>query len=222
MTDRFTADLHIRVPQGMRVFASGSSGASKPVTLTGGKPGDEYDFKWAKPGFPGTVIAGRFLPPVSAGAGNVKVYVTITHQASVNALAQTATSEYNFFTDTFGCLPRPASTSSSCPTTPCPPSTRRAGRHHGLPHRRQIRHSPPRQHHRPPVVGLEISPKPSTTPGSPTACRATASSCMSRIQNGQSALKAAMEDVAAGALAYDTIPSPALAVSIPSRLSSSP
>ena len=30
MTDRFTAEMHIRVPQGMRVFASGSAGAPKP------------------------------------------------------------------------------------------------------------------------------------------------------------------------------------------------
>ena len=28
MTDRFTAEMHIRVPQGVRVFASGSAGAS--------------------------------------------------------------------------------------------------------------------------------------------------------------------------------------------------
>ena len=46
MTDRFTAEMHIKVPQGMRVFASGSTGPSKPATLAGGKPGDEYDFNW--------------------------------------------------------------------------------------------------------------------------------------------------------------------------------
>ena len=102
LTDRFTAEMHIRVPQGMRVFASGSAGASKPVTLANGKPGDEFDFNWTKPGFPGTVIAGRFVGPVSAGAGNVKVYLTISHQASANQLAQTATKEYDFFTDSFG------------------------------------------------------------------------------------------------------------------------
>ena len=73
--------MHIRVPQGMRVFASGAQGASHPVTLASGKPGDEYDFNWNKPGFPGTVIAGRYVGPVSVGAGNVKVYLTITHQA---------------------------------------------------------------------------------------------------------------------------------------------
>ena len=59
--------MHIRVPQGMRVFASGSAGRPKPVTLASGKPGDEFDFNWDKPGFPGTVIAGRFVGPVSAG-----------------------------------------------------------------------------------------------------------------------------------------------------------
>ncbi len=63
MTDRFTAQLHIRVPQGMRVFASGAQGASHSVTLASGKPGDEYDFSWDKPGFPGTVLAGRYVGP---------------------------------------------------------------------------------------------------------------------------------------------------------------
>ena len=76
LTNRFTAEMHIRVPQGMRVFASGSLGASKPVTLADGKPGDQFDFNWTKPGFPGTVIAGRYVGPVSVGGGNVKVYLT--------------------------------------------------------------------------------------------------------------------------------------------------
>ena len=207
MTDRFTAELHIRVPQGMRVFASGSSGASKPVTLTGGKPGDEYDFKWAKPGFPGTVIAGRFLPPVSAGAGNVKVYVTITHQASVNALAQTATSEYNFFTDTFGLPPTPRINIVELPDDTLPAvyapelaaiMGSRTGDKSGI---RLLANTIAHQ-----WWGLEISPK--------TLDDAWITNGMSRYgelmyvedQNGQSALKAAMEDVAAGALAYDTIP----------------
>ncbi len=91
LTDRFTAEMHIRVPQGMRVFASGSTGKSHSVVLSNGKPGDEYDFKWDKPGFPGTVIAGRYLDPVSVGAGNVKIYTTLAHQQAANSLAQTAT-----------------------------------------------------------------------------------------------------------------------------------
>ena len=102
MTDRFTAEMHIRVPQGMQVFASGSKGASQPVKLASGKPGDQYDFNWSKPGFPGTVIAGRFVGPFTAGPGNVKVYLTISHQAAGNQLAQTAAKEYDFFTESFG------------------------------------------------------------------------------------------------------------------------
>jgi tetratricopeptide (TPR) repeat protein len=102
LTDRFTAEIHFRVPQGMRVFASGSTGKPSSVTLAGGKPGDQYNFNWTKPGFPGTIIAGRYVDPVSAGPGNIKVYLTLAHQSSGNQLAQTAAKEYDFFTDSFG------------------------------------------------------------------------------------------------------------------------
>ncbi len=102
MTDRFSAEMHITVPQGMRVFASGAQGTPKSVTLSDGKPGEEWSFAWSKPDFPGTVIAGRFVGPFSVGAGNVKVYLTVQHQASGNQLAQTANDEFNFFTGLFG------------------------------------------------------------------------------------------------------------------------
>jgi hypothetical protein len=191
----------------MRVFASGSTGASKPVTLSSGKPGDEYDFNWAKPGFPGTVIAGRYLPPVSAGAGNVKVYVTITHQGSANQLAQTATSEYNFFTDTFGLPPTPRINIVELPDDTLPAvyapelaaiMGSRIGDKSGI---RLLANTIAHQ-----WWGLEISPK--------TLDDAWITNGMSRYgelmyvedQSGSTAMKAAMEDVAAGALAYDTIP----------------
>jgi hypothetical protein len=207
MTDRFTAEMHIRVPQGMRVFASGASGASKSVTLSSGKPGDEYDFSWSKPGFPGTVIAGRFLPPVSAGAGNVKVYVTITHQASANQLAQTATSEYNFFTDEFGVPPTPRINIVELPDDTLPAvyapelaaiMGSRTGDKSGV---RLLANTIAHQ-----WWGLEVSPK--------TLNDAWITNGMSRYgelmyledQSGASAMKTAMGDVAAGALAYDTTP----------------
>jgi hypothetical protein len=210
MTDRFTAEMHIRVPQGMRVFASGtggSSGAAKSVTLSSGKPGDEYDFSWAKPGFPGTVIAGRYLPPVSVGAGNVKVYVTITHQASANQLAQTATSEYNFFTDAFGLPPTPRINIVELPDDTLPAvyapeiaaiMGSRIGDKSGI---RLLANTIAHQ-----WWGLEVSPK--------SLDDAWITNGMSRYgelmyvedQSGASAMKAAMSDVAAGALAYDTTP----------------
>ena len=43
------------------------------------------------------MIAGRYVGPFSVGAGNVKVYTTISHQASGNEEAQTATKEYRLF-----------------------------------------------------------------------------------------------------------------------------
>ncbi len=156
LTDRFTAEMHIRVPQGMRVFASGSAGKYHSVVLPNGKPGDEYDFKWAKPGFPGTVIAGRYVDPVSVGAGNVKIYTTPGHQQAANQLAQTATREFDFFTDQF----------RSQPGVRAPQRRRNPRRHSCLPHGapeprrhprqprwRQIQRSAAGQHHRPPVVG---------------------------------------------------------------------
>jgi len=207
MTDRFTAEMHIRVPQGMRVFASGSLGASKPVTLANGKKGDQYDFNWTKPGFPGTVIAGRYVNPVSAGAGNVKVYLTVTHQALGNQLAQTAAKEYDFFTDSFG-----GPETSHLNVVELPDDTlpavwapelaailgSRVGDKSGI---RLLANTIAHQ-----WWGSEVSPR--------TLNDAWITNGMSRYgelmyvedQNGRSAMQAALQDVAAGALAYDTIP----------------
>jgi len=207
MTDRFTAEMHIRVPQGMRVFASGSTGSAKPVALSDGKPGDEYDFRWTKPGFPGTVIAGRYVAPFTAGAGNVKVYLTIAHQAQGNPLAQTANKEYDFFTDSFGELE-----SSRLNIVELPNDTLEAayapelaaimGNHVGdKPGVRLLANTIAHL-----WWGCEISPR--------TLNDAWITNGMSRYgelmyveeDSGKSALRAALEDVAAGALAYDTIP----------------
>ncbi len=48
------------------------------------------------------MIAGRYVDPVSGGAGNVKVYLTASHQQQAGELAQTAAKEYEFFTGSFG------------------------------------------------------------------------------------------------------------------------
>src|SRR5580704_9975728 len=207
LTDRFTAEMHISVPQGMRVFASGETGAPKSVTLSGGKPGSEYDFKWDKPGFPGTVIAGRFADPFSAGPGNVKVYLTISHQASGNQLAQTATKEYDFFTDSFG---EPETThlnvvelpDDTLPAVYAPELAAiqgsRVGDKSGV---RLLANTIAHQ-----WWGCEVSPH--------SLGDAWITNGMSRYgelmyvedESGKSALRAALDDVAAGALAYDTVP----------------
>jgi Tfp pilus assembly protein PilF len=207
LTDRFTAEMHIRVPQGMRVFASGSTGTPHPAKLVDGKAGDEYDFKWDKPGFPGTVIAGRYVEPVSAGAGNVKVYVTVSHQQSANQLAQTATKEFDFFTDDFGELESSHLNVIEIPddTLPAVYAPELAGIPSAYVGNKAgvqllanvIAHQ---------WWGLEVSPR--------TLNDVWITNGMSRYgelmyvenESGRNALKSALEDVSAGALAYDTIP----------------
>ncbi|MGD0941375.1 MAG: M1 family aminopeptidase, partial [Terracidiphilus sp.] len=207
MTDRFTAQMHIRVPQGMRVFASGAQGGSRSVTLASGKPGDEYDFNWDKPGFPGTVIAGRFTGPVTAGPGNVKVWLTISHQQSANDLAQTAAKEYDFFTDSFGAAETPHINVVELPDDTLPavwapelaaiPGSR-VGDKSGI---RLLANTISHQ-----WWGSEVSPR--------TLNDAWITNGMSRYgelmyiedESGRNALKAALPDIAASALAYDTVP----------------
>jgi tetratricopeptide (TPR) repeat protein len=207
LTGRFTAEMHIRVPQGMRVFASGSMGASKPVTLATGKPGDEYDFNWAKPGFPGTVIAGRFLGPFTAGPGNVQLYLTAGHQQSGSSLAQTAAKEYEFFTASFGQpeashlnvveLPDETLPSVWAPELAAIPGSL-VGDKSGV---RLLANTIAHQ-----WWGSEVSPR--------TLNDAWITNGMARYgelmyvedESGASALQAALRDVSAGALAYDTIP----------------
>jgi len=207
MTDRFTAEMHIKVPQGMRVFSSGSTGNPHPVTLANGKPGDQYDFNWKKPGFPGTVIAGRYLDPVSVGAGNVKIYLGVSHQQSANQLAQTATKEYDFFTDSFGQLETPRLNvveipDDTLPAVWAPELAAIMGSRVG--DKSSVRLLANTIAHQ--WWGCEVSPR--------TLADAWITNGMSRygelmyVENdsGHNALKAALEDVSAGALAYDTIP----------------
>jgi tetratricopeptide (TPR) repeat protein len=191
----------------MRVFASGSQGASKPVALASGKPGDQYDFNWTKPGFPGTVIAGRYVNPVSGGAGNVKVYLSISHQQSGNDLAQTAAREYDFFTDSFGGLESTRLNIVELPDDTLPavwaPELAgmlgsRVGDKSGI---RLLANTIAHQ-----WWGSEVSPR--------TLNDAWITNGMARYgelmfvedQSGKNAMRTALQDVSAGALAYDTIP----------------
>jgi hypothetical protein len=207
LTDRFTAEMHIRVPQGVRVFASGSTGTPHTVKLVDGKAGDEYDFKWEKPGFPGTVIAGRYVGPVSVGAGNVKVYLTVSHQQSANQLAETATKEFDFFTDDFGELESSHLNvieipDDTLPAVYAPELAAIPGAYVGNKAGIQLLAN---------VIahqwwGLEVSPR--------TLNDVWITNGMSRYgelmyvenESGRNAMKTALEDVSAGALAYDTIP----------------
>ncbi|HEX3892499.1 MAG TPA: M1 family aminopeptidase [Terracidiphilus sp.] len=206
-TDRFTAQLHIRVPQGMRVFSSGAQGEAHSVTLASGKPGDQYDFNWDKPGFPGTVIAGRYLGPFSAGPGNVKVYLTVSHQAQGNQVAETVAKEYDFFTDSFGSPESPhlnvvEMPDDSLPAVWAPELAGIMGSR--IADKSGVRLLANTVAHQ--WWGSEISPR--------TLNDAWITNGMARYgelmyleeESGRSALHNALQDVSAGALAYDTVP----------------
>jgi len=207
LTDRFTAKITLRVPQGMKVFSSGGKGSPTSVTLSSGKPGDQYEFNWTKPGFPGTIIAGRFAGPFTAGPGNVKVYLTVSHQATGNQFAQTAQKEFDFFTDSFGVpevshinvveLPDDTLPSVWAPELAAIVGSR-VGDKTGV---RLLSNTIAHQ-----WWGSEVSPR--------TLGDAWITNGMSRYgelmyledESGRSALRNALDDVAAGALAYDTTP----------------
>jgi tetratricopeptide (TPR) repeat protein len=207
MTDRFTAQLHIKVPQGMKVFASGMQGTLKSVTLANGKPGDEFDFNWDKPGFPGTVIAGRYLGPFTAGPGNIKVYLTVSHQASGNQVAETAAKEYDFFTDSFGAPETPHLNVVEMPDDSLPAAWApelagimgsRIADKSGV---RLLANTIAHQ-----WWGSEVSPK-TLNDGWITNGMARYGELMYlEEESGHGALHNALQDVSAGALAYDTVP----------------
>ncbi len=97
-TNRFTAEMHIRVPSDERVVGSGATGQKS-------LPGDrtEFSFVWSKPGFPGTIVAGKFLEPISApGVNNIKIYVTEKHKPAAVDFVRQASREFEFMTTTFG------------------------------------------------------------------------------------------------------------------------
>ncbi|HZZ39916.1 MAG TPA: M1 family aminopeptidase [Acidobacteriaceae bacterium] len=203
MTDRFTAEIHIKVPAGYRVIGSGSQGKPKPA----GKGEEEWDFRWDRPGFPGTIIAGKFDPPVSGAAPNIHVYVTAAHKAAAADYAGTALREFAYFTSTFGI---PESTQlnvvelpdDTVPSFWAPEIAAVAGSHIGG--RSDFRLLANTIAHQ--WWGSQVSPA--------TLNDAWITNGMSRYAElmyleddaGASALKAAVQDVSAGALAYDTIP----------------
>jgi Peptidase family M1 domain/Tetratricopeptide repeat len=195
------------VPQGMRVLASGSQG-SVPATLANGKPGDQYNFSWTKPGFPGTVIAGRFAPPVSpGGAASVHVFLTVGHQQSRAELAETAAKEMDFFSETFGAAQSGRLNVVELPDDTLPAvwapelaaiAGSRTGDKSGIALlANTIAHQ---------WWGSEVSPYSLNDAWITNGMCRYGELMFTEEENGRTALKTAVQNVSAGALAYDTTP----------------
>jgi tetratricopeptide (TPR) repeat protein len=104
-TDRFTATMHIHVPA-EEVLGSRPTGAPH----RDGEGRKVFDFDWAHPGFPGTVLAGNFTQPHVAGPDS-KVRLYLIQQPDTGKMkfdgqsyAATASRIYNFLRAKFGPL----------------------------------------------------------------------------------------------------------------------
>jgi tetratricopeptide (TPR) repeat protein len=81
-SQRFTAEIHVHVPNGNQVLSSGSTGAPHPDS----NGQTVFDFNWPRAAFPGTVIAGIFQPPAEAPGSQIRVY-RIEHGSNVQSSA---------------------------------------------------------------------------------------------------------------------------------------
>ncbi|MGC2163535.1 MAG: M1 family aminopeptidase [Silvibacterium sp.] len=196
-TDRFTADIHVHVPDGYKVIGSGATSAPAGAT--------EYDFKWDKPGFPGTIIAGKFTE--TSPAPNIHLFTTAEYKTEAEDYAQSALRIFAYFTSTFG-LPESFHINvvqlpdDTVPAYWAPEIAAIAGNR--IPGKTAFRLLSNTIAHQ--WWGSEISPA--------TQNDAWITNGMSRygelmyLQDsaGEGAMQGALLDVSAGALAYDTIP----------------
>ncbi|MGP8259165.1 MAG: M1 family aminopeptidase [Acidobacteriaceae bacterium] len=204
-TDRFTAEMHIRVPADYTVVGSG---VSSKKTLPDGR--NEFSFTWSKPGFPGTIVAGKFLPPITAsGISNIHLYVTEKRKEGAPDFAALAGREFEFMTNLFGQpesgriniveLPEDAVSASWAPEMACIAGNRIVDRTTAS--QRLLSNTLAHQ-----WWGSEVSPE--------TLNDAWITNGMSRYGElmyledsaGKNAFQTAIGDVSAGALAYDTEP----------------
>jgi hypothetical protein len=202
-TDRFTAEMHIRVPA---EYTAVGSGVASKKTLPDGR--NEFSFTWSKPGFPGTIVAGKFLPPITAsGISNIHVYVTEKRKDGAPEFAALAGREFEFMTNLFGQpesgriniveLPEDAVSASWAPEMACIAGNRIVDHNSQRLLANTLAHQ---------WWGSEVSPE--------TLNDAWITNGMSRYGElmvledsaGKNAFQTAIGDVSAGALAYDTEP----------------
>ncbi len=199
-TDRFTAEMHIRVPSDERVVGSGPVGGGK----ASGKQ-TQYDFNWTKPGFPGTIVAGKFLAPQHVD--NFNIFTTDARKSGSLDFARQASREFEYMSSTFGQpeatqmqiveLPEDAVSASWAPGVAAIAGNRIVDHNSVRLLANTIAHQ---------WFGSEISPA--------TLNDAWITNGMSRYAElmyleesaGKTAFQNAVGDVSAGALAYDTEP----------------
>src|SRR6202162_6311292 len=105
--NRFTATISVTVPAHMLAIGSGKATVTdnppskKPNT--NGLPTKTFTFVYAKPSFPGTIVAGIFQEHKSDEAGmDLHVYFKPAHQALAPEYTTTAVQEFTYFVTLYG------------------------------------------------------------------------------------------------------------------------
>jgi Peptidase family M1 domain len=201
-TNRFTAEMHIRVPSDERVIGSGS-GVAAAKSLPDNRT--EHTFKWSKPGFPGTIIAGKFLEPITAG--NMRVYVTEKHKDHAHDFASLGEREYLFMSGTFGQpesthmnlveLPDDAVSATWAPEVAAIAGNRIAARNEQRLLSNTLAHQ---------WWGGQVSPATMNDAWITNGMSRYAELMYLEDSSGKNAFQSAITDISAGALAYDTEP----------------
>jgi aminopeptidase N len=201
-TNRFTAEMHIRVPSDERVIGSGS-GVAAAKSLPDNRT--EHTFKWSKPGFPGTIIAGKFLEPITAG--NMRVYVTEKHKDHAHDFASLGEREYLFMSGTFGQpesthmnlveLPDDAVSATWAPEIAAIAGNRIAARNEQRLLSNTLAHQ---------WWGGQVSPATMNDAWITNGMSRYAELMYLEDSSGKNAFQSAITDISAGALAYDTEP----------------
>lgn len=217
-TDRYTADIAVHVPAGYKVVGSGATEAAsaehdqiqplhkKRSAMTAPSADTtEYDFKWDKPGFPGTIIAGKFEE--TSPAPNIHLFTTAPNKQYAHDYAQSALRIWAYFTSTFG---MPESTrinvvelpNDTVPAYWAPELAAIAGDR--IPGKTAFRLLSNTMAHQ--WWGSEISPATLNDEWITNGMSRYGELMYLQDSAGEGALQAALLDVEAGALAYDTIP----------------
>ena len=114
--NRFTATISVTVPAHMLVIGSGKDSApadasekapeKKAAVATSLANSKTFLFRWSKPSFPGTIIAGSFQEFKSDEAGiDLHIFFKPSHQALSSEYASTAVKEFTYYITQYGIAP---------------------------------------------------------------------------------------------------------------------